>query len=243
MTAPAAPKYLDAGEGALVVEFGRDVDPAVNARVMALDAALAAEAPAGLIELVPTYRSLMVHYDPLVLPRAALIARIARLMDGLRAATKPRARWVLPVCYDGDCGEDVAAIAEWAKLTPEQVIALHSGAIYRVYMYGFAPGWCYLGGLPKELGISRRAAPRPPIPPNTIITAGGLSLVATNSMPTGWWLIGRTAERMMRLDRDPAFLAEPGDELRFARVDRATFDKLDARAAAGVTVSYREPAS
>ena len=243
MTTGAAPKFLDAGEGALVIEFGREVDPAVNARVMALDAALAAEAPAGLIELVPTYRSLMVHYDPLVLPRAALIARIARLMDGLRAATKPRARWVLPVCYDGDCGEDVAAIAEWAKLTPEQVIALHSGAIYRVYMYGFAPGWCYLGGLPKELGISRRAAPRPPIPPNTIIIAGGLSLVATNSMPTGWWLIGRTAERMMRLDRDPAFLAEPGDELRFARVDRATFDKLDARAAAGVTVSYREPAS
>lgn len=69
------------------------------------------------------------------------------------------------------------------------------------------------------------------------------AVVATNSMPTGWWLIGRTAERMMRLDRDPAFLAEPGDELRFARVDRATFDKLDARAAAGVTVSYREPAS
>lgn len=238
-----APKFLDSGEGALVVEFGREVDPDVNARVMALDAALDAEKVTGVVELVPTYRSLMIHYDPLVLPRAALIARIEGLAAALRTEAKPRTRWVLPVCYDGECGEDVGVIADWAKLTPEQVIALHSGAIYRVYMYGFAPGWCYLGGLPKELGISRRATPRPPIPPNTIIIAGGLSLVATNSMPTGWWLIGRTAERMMRLDRDPVFLAEPGDELRFERVDRATFDSLDARAAAGVTVSLKEAAS
>ena len=238
-----APKFLDSGEGALVVEFGREVDPDVNARVMALDAALDAEKVAGVVELVPTYRSLMIHYDPLVLPRAALIARIEGLAAALRTEAKPRTRWVLPVCYDGECGEDVGVIADWAKLTPEQVIALHSSAIYRVYMYGFAPGWCYLGGLPKELGISRRATPRPPIPPNTIIIAGGLSLVATNSMPTGWWLIGRTAERMMRLDRDPVFLAEPGDELRFERVDRATFDSLDARAAAGVTVSLKEAAS
>ena len=238
-----APKFLDSGEGALVVEFGREVDPDVNARVMALDAALDAEKVAGGVELVPTYRSLMIHYDPLVLPRAALIARIEGLAAALRTEAKPRTRWVLPVCYDGECGEDVGVIADWAKLTPEQGIALHSGAIYRVYMYGFAPGWCYLGGLPKELGISRRATPRPPIPPNTIIIAGGLSLVATNSMPTGWWLIGRTAERMMRLDRDPVFLAEPGDELRFERVDRATFDSLDARAAAGVTVSLKEAAS
>ena len=238
-----APKFLDSGEGALVVEFGREVNPDVNARVMALDAALDAEKVTGVVELVPTYRSLMIHYDPLVLPRAALIARIEGLAAALRTEAKPRTRWVLPVCYDGECGEDVGVIADWAKLTPEQVIALHSGAIYRVYMYGFAPGWCYLGGLPKELGISRRATPRPPIPPNTIIIAGGLSLVATNSMPTGWWLIGRTAERMMRLDRDPVFLAEPGDELRFERVDRATFDSLDARAAAGVTVSLKEAAS
>jgi inhibitor of KinA len=238
-----APKFLDSGEGALVVEFGREVDPDVNARVMALDAALDAEKVTGVVELVPTYRSLMIHYDPLVLPRAALIARIEGLAAALRTEAKPRTRWVLPVCYDGECGEDVGVIADWAKLTPEQVIALHSSAIYRVYMYGFAPGWCYLGGLPKELGISRRATPRPPIPPNTIIIAGGLSLVATNSMPTGWWLIGRTAERMMRLDRDPVFLAEPGDELRFERVDRATFDSLDARAAAGVTVSLKEAAS
>lgn len=234
-------KFLDAGEGALVVEFGREVDPAVNDRVMALDAALAADAPAGLVELAPTYRSLMIHYEPLQLSRADLVARVERLASGLRAAqAKARALWVLPVCYDGECGEDVGVIADWAKLTPEQVIALHSGATYRVYMYGFAPGWCYLGGLPKELGISRRATPRPPIPPNTIIVAGGLSLVATNSMPTGWWLIGRTAERMMTLGRDPVFLAEPGDYLRFERVDRATFNALDARAAAGELVARKE---
>jgi len=236
------PKFLDAGEAALVVEFGREVDPDVHSRVLALDAALRALDLSGIVECVPTYRSLMVHYEPLLLPRADLIARIRAIESTVHSLPQSNALWVLPVCYDGECGEDVGVIADAAGLTPDAVIALHSGATYRVYMYGFAPGYCYLGGLPKELAISRRATPRPPIPPNTILVAGGLSLVATNPMPTGWYLIGRTPERMMALRREPAFLAEPGDLLRFERVDRATFDALDARAAAGELVSRKEAA-
>ena len=125
-------------------------------------------------------------------------------------------------------------------LTVDGVVALHTGATYRVYMYGFAPGFCYLGGVPKELAVSRRATPRPPHPPNTVLLGGGLTLVATFAMPTGWWIMGRTPERMFALHRDPVFLVGLGDALRFAPVDRPTFEALDARAAGGEIVAKRE---
>ena len=122
----------------------------------------------------------------------------------------------------------------------DRVIALHAEATYRVYMYGFAPGFCYLGGLPEQLAISRRTTPRPPTPPNVILVGGGLTLVSTFSMPTGWWLIGRTPERMFSPSRRPTFLAEVGDALRFEPIDRATFDALEARAEVGEIVAKRE---
>lgn len=234
------PRFLDAGEAALVVEFGSTVDPALNDRVLALDAALAALALPGVRETVPTYRSLMVHYDPLRLERGALIDAIRGIEAEPQQSRAPANRWTLPCCYEAAFGEDVGAIAEKTGLTPERVVALHSGATYRVYMYGFAPGFCYLGGLPPELALSRRTTPRPPHPPNTVLIGGGLALVSTFSMPTGWWLIGRTPERMFSPDREPIFLVEVGDELRFEPVDAASFAALEARAASGEIVARRE---
>jgi allophanate hydrolase subunit 1 len=107
-------------------------------------------------------------------------------------------------------------------------------------MYGFAPGFCYLGGLPSELAVSRRPTPRPPHPPNTILLGGGLTLITTFAMPTGWWLLGRTPERMFAPAREPNFLVDVGDALRFAPVDRPAFDALEARAENGEIVSQRE---
>ncbi len=236
----SAPRFLNAGEAALVVEFGTTVDPTINARVLALDAALQALRLAGLRETVPTYRSLMIHYDPLVLDRAALVAAVQRIEAVPSDDVAPRNRWTIPCCYEPEYAEDLDRIAEMTGLTTERVIALHAGATYRVYMYGFAPGFCYLGGVPPELAISRRPAPRPPHPPNTVMLGGGLTLVATFSFPTGWYLIGRTPERMFALAREPKFLVEVGDELRFAAIDRATFAALDERAAAGEIVASRE---
>jgi inhibitor of KinA len=234
-----APRFLDAGEAALVVEYGLTVDPAIHDRVMALDAALAAKSLPGIRETVPTFRSLMIHYDPLVLDRAALVKAVESL--DLTHTAAARRRWTLPCCYDPEFGEDLGNIAEVLKLTAEKVVELHAGATYRAYMYGFAPGYCYLGGTPKELTISRRVTPRPPIPPQTIMIADGMSIITTISMPTGWWLVGRTPERMFSRNREPAFLADAGDQIKFERVDRATFDGLDARAAAGEVVARSVP--
>lgn len=234
------PRFLNAGEAALVVEFGMTVDPSVNDRVLALDAALMSLALPGVRETAPTYRSLMIHYEPLIIDRERLIDVVQQIEAAAPAPREPANRWTIPCCYEPEFGEDIGHISETSGLTPDRVVALHAGATYRVYMYGFAPGFCYLGGLPEKLGILRRASPRSPTPSNVILVGGGLTLISTYSMPTGWWLIGRTPERMFSLSRQRTVLAEVGDTLRFEAIDRATFDALDARAEAGEVVAKRE---
>jgi KipI family sensor histidine kinase inhibitor len=237
--ADIAPRYLDAGETALVVEFGTTVDPQINDRVLALDAAFAALKLEGVRETVPTYRSLMIHYDPLVIDRAAIIAAVESLEAAPVGSSAPKSHWLIPCCYAHEYAEDLTRIAEMTKLSEERVVALHTGARYRVYMYGFAPGFCYLGGVPKELIVSRREMPRPPHPTNVVLLGGGLTLITTFSMPTGWWLIGRSPERMFSLKRESNFFVEVGDTLQFVPVDAATFVALDARAEAGEVVSRK----
>jgi inhibitor of KinA len=236
LTDDGAARFLDAGEAALVVEFGRTIEPAVHQRVLALDAALTKRALPGVTELVPTIRSLMIHYDPLTIDRATLIAAVRGIETGA-VDTKPKRRWRIPCCYDLQFGEDIAQIGEMLSLTPERVVALHSGAIFQAYMYGFLPGFCYLGGLPQELTVPRRATIRTPHPPGTIMIGAGMGLITTFSMPTGWWLVGRTPERMFSLKRERTFLAAVGDEISFAPIDIDTFHALDRRAEAGEIVA------
>jgi inhibitor of KinA len=227
-------RFLDQGEAALAVEFGGAVDPELNAQVLALDEAFRRDAPKGVRETTPTYRSLLVHYEPLELSRAALIEWIKAQVAKPTAGTTQDARlWTLPCCYDPTIAEDVSEAADRLGLSIDALAATHAGARYRAYMYGFAPGWCYLGGLPETLAVPRRLAPRGPTPEGAVLIGGGLSLVATNPMPTGWYVVGRTPERLFAPRRDPPFLIAPGDELRFEPVDAATFHALDARAADG----------
>lgn len=238
----ARPLFLDAGEAALVVEFGRIVDPAISDRVLALDAALAAAPPEGLRELVPTYRSLMIHYDPLRLDRAALIALVEERLAVPATRSRAAALWTLPCCYEAPHGEDLAEMAALMGLNAPEAAAIHASALYRVYMYGFSPGFTYLGGLPEAIAISRRSQPRPPHESKAVLVGGGLSAVASFSMPTGWYVVGRTPERLYAPERPSAFLFEPGDSLRFEPIDPATFTALEARAEAGEIVARRQAA-
>ena len=164
---------------------------------------------------------------------------IGGLGTGPSSTSRPHASWTIPCCYEDGLGEDLSEIARLAGLSEQRVAALHSGATFRVYMYGFAPGFCYLGGTPDELAVSRRATPRPPTRPNVVLVAGGLSLISTVSMPTGWWIIGTTPERLYAPSRDPVFLVAVGDAIRFEPIDRAIFDRLERRAAAGEIVARR----
>ncbi|MCJ2057321.1 allophanate hydrolase subunit 1 [Methylobacterium sp. J-048] len=233
------PRLLDSGEAALVIEFGSTVDPAISDRVLALDDALGADPLDGLRERVPTYRSLMLHYDPLVLDRAALAERVRTLVAGAVARAGTPTLWTLPCCYDAPHGEDIGAVAERTGLSAEAIVATHAGATYRVYMYGFAPGFAYLGGLPKTLAVPRRASPRPPHPRNAVVIGGGLAAVATVPMPTGWYVIGATPARLYAPERETSFFVGAGDVIRFEPVDVATFDALTAREAAGEPIARR----
>ena len=227
-----------------MVEFGAKVDPVINDRVIALDERLAESAIAGVLETVPTYRSLMIHYDPLVVDRESLVTKIHTLIQALqpRLDTRriPKNSWAIPCCYEAPFAEDLHEIAGELHLPPAQVVALHSGTTLRAYMYGFAPGCCYLGGLPREQAISRRPAPRAPHAPNAVLVAGGLCLISTFSMQTGWWVIGRTPVRLFSPMRDPKFLIEVGDLVRFTPIGANEYLSLEQRAIAGDLVAGRE---
>jgi KipI family sensor histidine kinase inhibitor len=235
----ASPRFLDAGESALVVEFGDTIDPLISGRVLALDASLRQDPYPGIRELVPTYRSLMVHYDPLLIEREALVSIVSAklLVHGKHVARE--GQWVIPCCYGAEFGEDIDQVSLAARLPADKVVASHADAIYRVYMYGFAPGFSYLGGLPDEIAISRRSTPRPPHAAGAVLVGGGQCAISTFAMPTGWYVVGRTPERLYAPERDNPFLLEPGESVRFEPVDEATYHALERRAATGEIVARR----
>ena len=235
-TSTNALRFLPAGETALVVEFGTIIDPAIHERVLAFDRALTEARVEGVIETVPTYRSVMVHYDPTMIEPQRLLKRLRTLPAEVKTIRKSR-RWIVPVCYAPSFAEDLDYVARSLGLTPERVVALHSGATYRIYMYGFAPGFAYLGGLPAELAISRRTTPKPRAEASSILIAGGQALITTVVMPTGWYVLGRTPERFFSLTREPVFLAEVGAEVQFDPIDEATFASLSMRADQGEVIA------
>ena len=141
------PRLLPSGDAAITVEFSRTIDDAANRRVLALDRALAREAIAGVTETVPTYRSLLVHYDPLQIEFEALGEKLAALAQlPVPPAAKTR-RWRVPVVYGGEYGIDLEDVAKALDTTPDDIVARHAAGDYRVAMIGFTPGWSYLSGL------------------------------------------------------------------------------------------------
>lgn len=237
MSDAAQPLFLPCGDAAVTIEFGTAIDPAISARVLALDAALNAEPVPGLIETVPTYRSLMVQFDPLVLDFGGLEQRVAALVPNLDTATKSGRRWKVPVVYGGSFGIDLEATAERHGLTPAQLIDRHAAPVYRVYMIGFMPGFVYLGGLDPSIATPRRTDPRPMTPAGVVSIGGIQALIAGQAMPSGWHLLGRTPVRTFMPGREPAFLIEAGDEVVFQPVDAARWDALERAAQAGEPVA------
>lgn len=235
-----APRYLPAGECALTVEFGDTADPALLDQVLALDVALAAHPIDGVLETVPTYRSLMIHFDPATLGTADLVERL-RTVDVAHAPRREPTRWRIPACWDPPFCEDLDEVAAALGLAPDEVVARHAGAAYTVVMYGFAPGFVFLAGLPEALSLPRRKTPRPPAPPGALTIANGQALIASIAMPTGWYMLGRTPARTFDPARDPAFPIAVGDTVAFERVDAARFAALEREAAAGRDVLDHDP--
>ncbi|OAS91972.1 hypothetical protein A6I77_04075 [Achromobacter xylosoxidans] len=226
-----APRIVAAGDSTLLVEFADHIDAETNARVLALAHVLRQRLrkTAGLSSVVPAYRSLAVGFDPLAIEHDAVRDLIARSLDAsaLAPAPVPR-RWEVPVCYGGEHGEDLLAIARQHQLDPAQLIARHTAPVYRVYMVGFLPGFAYLGGLDPVLHTPRRAMPRAHTPAGSINIGGQQTAIASVPGPSGWHLIGRTPWRSFDLRHANPFLFEAGDEIVFRPIDEATFERLAA---------------
>ena len=231
------PRILLSGDSAVTVEYGQAVDAGINALVLGLDQALSLARPSWLIESVPTYRSLIVHYDPLSIGFEALSEKLLDIAAHATSASQSNRHWNIPVVYGGDFGIDLAFVADHAGLPPEKVIEIHSGAIYRVYMVGFMPGYTYLGGLDPRIATPRRKDPRLETPSGTIAIGGEQTGVQCLAAPSGWNLLGRTPVRTFHPHRDPMFLLEPGDSVSFRRICEDEWYALDCAAAEGEPVA------
>ena len=233
----APPRLLPSGDSAIAVEFSRNIDDMANRRVLALDQTMTREPIAGVIETVPTYRSLLVHYDPEQIGFAALSEKLAALGQLPIPATSRTRRWRIPVAYGGEHGVDIEDVAKALETTPDDIVARHIAGDYRVAMIGFTPGWSYLSGLDRSLHMSRRQNPRLLTPAGTIAVGGTQTGIQCLAGPSGWHLLGRTPVRTYQLHRDPTFLLEPGDAVTFSEVDHKTFAEQDRAAEAGEIIA------
>lgn len=221
-------------EDALLLRFGSTIDPAVNARVHGLAHALREAALPGITDIAPAYASLLLRFDPLtgMAPgaladaAAAIVGRSPSADTGSPAAGSAARLAEIPVCYGGDFGPDLGAVAAHAGLPIEEVIRLHQHPDYRVAMLGFAPGFPYLLGLDPALRMPRRANPRTRVPAGSVAIGGAQTGIYPCELPGGWQLIGRTPLALFDARRDPPCLLAPGDRLRFRAIAPDEFTRL-----------------
>ena len=227
-------RVLPAGDTALVVEFGDHIDRRLSTWVLALARRLDEARVNGVVETVPTIRSLIVHYEPLTLSADSLKERIAELMRGLHVTGETVRHWQLPVCYDREIAPDLDSVAERAGLSPAQVVELHIATDFHVYMLGFLPGMAYLGDLPPVLStFPRMPTPRMKVPAGSLGIANTLTCIYPVDTPAGWHLIGRSPVPLFRRRPEVTTLLQPGDKVTFTPVSMREYEALMAKAAAG----------
>ena len=213
------PLFLPAGDQALVVELGDGISPEINRRVRDLMLAIERSGPPGVVETVPTYRSLLVYYDPLATSAPELQASLEHLEHGLDEQSFDTPRVVhIPTLYGDEYGPDLEFVAGHSGLTAEEVVRVHSESEYLVYMMGFSPGFPYLGGVPERLVTPRLETPRTHIPAGSVGIAESQTGIYPVASPGGWRLIGRTPLKMFDPAAEPPSLVGAGDYIRFVPI-------------------------
>lgn len=218
------PRYRPVADHAVLVEFGEAISHDIHDQVRRLDAALSAAPFEGFTEAIPAYASVLVDFDPIVTDHQAVQRAIERL---LVANTKAPAKGVeheVLVCYEDEFSPDLDQVATATGLSREAVIAAHLAGDYSVFMYGFVPGYAYLAGVPDSIQVPRKPSPVRGVPAGAVIIAGPQCIVTTLTMPTGWWIIGRSPTQILGNDEKRPALFDVGDSVRFRRVDRQAFD-------------------
>jgi KipI family sensor histidine kinase inhibitor len=235
----AEPRLLPAGDGAVSVELGDEISRDANARTLTLERLLLDARLPGLVDTVPSFRALLVQYDPLVLPWATLRARLLELTSRLADAVPPPGRRVeLPCAYGGEHGPDLDEVARRLGLAPGEVVRLHAGAEHYVYFVGFTPGLPYMAGQPERLTIPRLDRPRVKTPAGSVGIGGTQTSIYSVESPGGFWLLGRTPVRLYDPAAADPILLRAGDRVRFRPIEPTEFGAIGQAVAAG---AYRPP--
>jgi len=219
-------RISEAGDSALLLELDEVINVSVNAQAIAVAGAVRGAGLPGIRDVVSTYRSVAVHFDPLTLDIETLHNTLARAADTPPVIEEGKTV-VIPVQYGGDMGPDLRAVAAFAGISPDEVVARHASARYRVFMLGFLPGFTYMGTVDESIAMPRHATPRLKVPTGSVGIAGRQTGVYPRESPGGWQLIGRTPVSLFNPSRVPAALVAPGDTVRFVR------DKISAPIASG----------
>lgn len=214
----AFPIFRPFAEHALLVELGDRIADETQAAVLRLDRALAENPCSGFRECIPAYVNLMVRFDPLVTDHAAVKAHVQILLQHSATATPKGQTRIVDVCYDPAFAPDLPGVAQQTGLSRDEVIAAHLSGVYQVALYGFAPGYAYLSGVPQVIRLPRKSTAVRDIPPGAVIIAAGQCIVTTLTMPTGWWIIGRSPTRILDPTGPRPFLFDVGDRVQFRRV-------------------------
>ncbi len=221
-------RILPAGDLSLVVEFGNEISTACNDLVRQLNQSLRKNEIKGIIETVPTFRSLLVYYDPLKITYKKLckyIQSVSNADGDIKAKTNRIIE--VPVCYGGKYGEDLVDVAKHVGMSEAEVINIHSGVDYLIYMLGFLPGFPYLGGLDKRLETPRLSNPRTSIPAGSVGIGGEQTGVYPIVSPGGWRLIGRTPLKLYDSERENPTLYQAGEYIHFQPIDEAEFVRIE----------------
>jgi len=221
------PRFLLAGDFGLLVEFGDKIDPEINKRVREIFITLEKFPIDGITEAVPTYRSILIFYDPLKTSPDQLQQKILALEKRSREVTIPPPETIeIPVVYGGDFGPDLGFVAEHNGLNQEEVIEIHTSGIYLIYMLGFTPGFPFLGGLSERLFTPRLKTPRDVVPAGSVGIANNQTGIYPIDSPGGWQLIGRTPIKLYDPKRENPILLKAGNYLRFKRITGAEYEEI-----------------
>ncbi len=222
------------GDTSLAVVFDQEISPRVNEQIRALDEEIAAAEIHGVYETVPTYCSLTVHYNPVVIRYEELEEKLLGLMKRSHHAKKRRPRVMeIPVCYGGDFGPDLDYVAEHAGMTPDEVVKVHSEPEYLIYMLGFTPGFSYMGGMDERIATPRLTTPRVLIPAGSVGIAGAQTGIYPIDSPGGWQLIGQTPVVLYNSARKNPILLDAGMHVKFVPITLREYNRIKPLAESG----------
>ncbi len=238
MVPPRPPSIVPLGDAAVLIRFeSAGADDRSHWQRMAIVERLTSDPIAGVIDAAAAFDSVGVFFDPTRIESDRLISLLKHRLADIESLPSPPPRIVeIPVCYGGDHGPDLDAVAQHAGIAAAEVVRLHAAAVHRVAMVGFAPGFPYLTGLPEQLAIPRRRSPRTTVAAGTVAIAGLQTGIYPRASPGGWNCIGRTACLLFDPFREPPTLLQAGDMVRMVPIDRAAFE---AQSATGVAMGGR----